>query len=119
MLKIRNILDQAQLFKRFDGIIWLSYGNQLTEKIRQALTNTCMEYELKLIFRKASTNETGKSPEFSDVFHMIDNSNKFRFFTSSFIKETVTKRLFSNGNSYHPPCIFKSIVFSESTRLPR
>ena len=33
MLKISNILNQAQLFKRFiDNIIWLSYGNALTEK---------------------------------------------------------------------------------------
>ena len=120
MLKISNILNQAQLFKRFiDDIIWLSYGNALTEKIEQALTNTCMEYELKLTFRKVSTNETGKSLEFLDVLHMIDNSNKFGFFTTSFIKETATKRLFLNGNSYHPLRIFKSIVFGESVRLRR
>ena len=50
---------------------------------------------------------------------MIDNSNKFGFFTTSFIKETATKRLFLNGNSYHPLCIFKSIVFSESVGLCR
>ena len=50
---------------------------------------------------------------------MIDNSNKFGFFTTSFIKETATKRLFLNGNSYHPLCIFKSIVFGESIRLRR
>ena len=38
MLKISNILNQAQLFKRFiDDIIWLSYGSQLTVKIEQAL----------------------------------------------------------------------------------
>ena len=62
MLKISNIINQAQLFKRFiDDIIWLSYGNALTEKLEQALTNTCMEYELKLTFRKVSTNETRKS----------------------------------------------------------
>ena len=50
---------------------------------------------------------------------MIDISNKFGFFTTSFIKETATKRLFLNGNSYHPLCIFKSIVFGESIRLRR
>ena len=66
-----------------------------------------------------STNETGKSLEFLDVLHMIDISNKFGFFTTSFIKETATKRLFLNGNSYHPLCIFKSIVFGESIRLRR
>ena len=93
-----------------DDIIWLSYDNELTEKIEQALTNTCMEYELKLTFRKVSTNETGKRLEFLDVLHMIDNSNKFGLFTTGFIKETATKRLFLNGNSYHPLCIFKSIV---------
>ena len=122
MLKISNILNQAQLFKRLiDDIIWLSYGNdnELTEKTEQALTNTCMEYELKLTFGKVSTNETGKSLEFLDVLHMIDNSNKFGFFTTSFIKETATKRLFLNGNLYHPLCIFKSIVFGESVRLRR
>ena len=86
------------------------------------LTNTCMEYELKLTFRKVSTNETGKSLEFLDVLHMIDNSNKFGFFATSFsfsflLLETTTKRLFLNGNSYHPVCIFKSIVFDESFRV--
>ena len=50
---------------------------------------------------------------------MIDNSNKFVFFTTSFIKETATKILFLNGNSYHPLCIFKSIVFGEFVRLCR
>ena len=120
MLKISNILNQAQPFKRFvDDIIWLLYGNALTEKIEQVLTNICMEYELKLTFRKVSTNETGKCLEFLDVIHMIDNSNKFGFFTTSFIKETATKRLFLNGNSNHPLCIFKSIVFGESVRLCR
>ena len=122
MLEISSIPNQAQLFKRFiDDIIWLSYGNELTEKIEQALTNTCREYELKLTFRKVSTNETGKSLEFLDVLYlyMIDNSNKFGFFTTSFIKETATKRLFLIGNSCHPLCIFKSIVSGESVRLRR
>ena len=63
-----------------DDIIWLSYDNESTEKIEQALTNTCMEYELKLTFRKVNTNETGKRLEFLDVLHMIDNSNKFGLF---------------------------------------
>ena len=53
-----------------------------------------MEYELKLTFIKVSTNKTGKSLEFLNVLHVIDNSNKFRFFTTSFIKETAAKRLF-------------------------
>ena len=120
MLKINNILNQAQLFKRFiDDIIWLSYGNELTEKIKHALKNTCTKYGLKLTLRKVSTNETGKSLEFLNVLHMIDNSNKFGFFTTGFIKETATKRLSLNGNSYHPLCIFKSIVFDESIRLCR
>ena len=120
MLKISNILNQAELFKRFiDDIIWLSYGDKFTEKIELALTNICMEYELKLTFRKDSTNETGKSLEFLDVLRMIDNSNKFGYFTTSFIKETATKRLFLNGNSYYPLCIFKSIVFGEFIRLRR
>ena len=81
MLKISNILNQAQLFKRFiDDIIWLSYGSELTEKIKQPLTNACMEYGLKLTFRKVSANDTGKNLEFLDVFHMIDNSNKIQIF---------------------------------------
>ena len=33
MLKISNILNQAQLLKKFfDDIIWLSYGNELALK---------------------------------------------------------------------------------------
>ena len=97
----------------------LSYGNGLTEKVEQTLTNTCMKYELKLAFRKVSTNEIGNSLKFLDVLRMIDNSNKFGFFTASFLNETATKRLFLNGNCYHPACIFKSIVFGESIRLRR
>ena len=72
----------------------MSYGNELTEKIKQALTNICMEYELKLTFRKVSTDEAGKSQEFLDAFHMIDNFNEFGFFTSSFIEETAAKDSF-------------------------
>ena len=92
MLKISNILNQAQFFKRFiDDIIWLSYGNDLTEKIKQALTNTCMEYGLKLTHRKVSTYETGKSREFLDVFHMINNSNKFGFLLLVLLKKQLPK----------------------------
>ena len=95
MLKISNILNQAQLLKKFfDDIIWLSYGNELTEKIEQALTNTCMEYELKLTFRIVSTNETGKSLEFLDVLHMIDNSNKFGFLQLVLLKKQLPKDCF-------------------------
>ena len=50
---------------------------------------------------------------------MIDNSNKFQFFTTGFIKETAAKRLFLNSNSYHPLCIFESSVFGKSIRLRR
>ena len=52
---------------------------------------------IKTSVGEISTNETGKSLEFLDVLHMIDNYNKFKFFTTSFIKETATKRLFFNG----------------------
>ena len=95
MLKISNILNQAQLFERFiDDIIWLSYGNELTEKIEQALRNTCMEYELKLTFRKVCTNKAEKSLEFLDVLHMIDNSNNFEFCTTSLLKKQLPKDCF-------------------------
>ena len=50
---------------------------------------------------------------------MIDNSNKSGFFTNSFTIKTAAKKLFLNGNSCHPLCIFKSIVFGESIRLRR
>ena len=83
-----------------------SYGSKLTEKIDQAITNTCMAYGLNLIFRKVSTNEPGKSLEFLNASPMVDNSNVFVFFTTSFIKETVTKRLFVNIISYHQLRVF-------------
>ena len=87
-----NILNQAQLFKRLiDDIIWMSYGNELTEKIEQAQTNTCMEYELKLTFRKVSTNETEKNQEFLHALHMFNNSNKFGFFTVVLSKKQLSK----------------------------
>ena len=78
-----------------------------------------MKVKNKKSFVMIGTTGKGKSLEFQDVLHMIDNSNKFGFFTASLIKETATKRLLLNGNSYHALCIFKSIVFGESIRLRR
>ena len=71
----------------------------------------CMKYGLKLTFRKVSTNETGKGLEFLGVLHMIDNSNKFVFFTTSFIEEAAIKRLFLNENCYHLYA-FSNLLFS-------
>ena len=94
LLKISNILNQSQFFKTYiDDIIWLSYGSELTDKIKQALTNACTEYGLKLTFRKVSTTETGQSLEFLGVLHVIGNSNKLRYFTTSFIKRNSFQKI--------------------------
>ena len=53
-----------------------------------------MENELKLTFRIVSTNETGKSLEFLDVLHMIDNSNKFGFLQLVLLKKQLPKDCF-------------------------
>ena len=41
------------------------------------------------------------------------------FFTKDFIGPTALNRSFLHCSSYHPPHIFKSIVFSEAIRIRR
>ena len=52
-----------------------------------------MEYELKLTFRKVSTNETGKSLEFLDVFHMTILTNS-DFLLLALLKKQLPKDCF-------------------------
>ena len=51
--------------------------------------------------------------------HVIDPTCSAGFYTTNFIKPTAIHRVFLNGSSYHPPSIFRSVVFSECIRLKR
>ena len=66
-----------------------------------------------------NTADSGSTLEFLDVEHKIDSSYSCGFFTKYFIKPTAANRLFLNSQSYHPPHVFKSIVYSEAVRMRR
>ena len=106
------------LFKRFiDDIIWLSYGVETTLEIKNCLLKTFQNIKSDLTFRMIKTADSGSTSELLDVEHNIDSSYSCGFFTKNFIKPTATNRLFFNGQSYHPPYVFKSIVYSEAIRM--
>ena len=65
------------------------------------------------------TANSGSTSEFLDVEHKIDSSYSCGFITKNFIKPTGTNRLLLNGQSYHPPHVFKSIAYSEAIRMRR
>ena len=110
ILPISDVLNKSILFKRFiDDIIWLSYGVETTLQIKNCLLKTFHDNNLDLTFRMINTADSGSTLEFLDVEH--------KFFTKNFIKPTATNRLFLYGQSYHPPHVFKSIVYSEAVRM--
>ena len=120
ILPISNDLNKSELFKRYiDDIIWISQTKTLTDDIEQTLSDTFNSAGLKLTFRRVSTLENNKTLEFLDVDHVIDPICSAGFYTTNFVKPTAVHRVFLNGSSYHPPSIFRSIVFSESIRLRR
>ena len=111
ILPISDVLNRSILFKRFiDDIIWLSYGVETTLEIKNCLLKSFQDNNLDLTFRMINTADSGSTLEFLDVEHKIDSSYSCGFFTKNFIKPTATNRLFLNGQSYHPPHVFKSIV---------
>ena len=119
ILPIHDILNKSILFKSFiDDIIWLSYGVETTLEIKNCLLETFQDNKLDLTFRMINTGDSGSTLEFLDVEHKIVSSYSCGFFTKSFIKPTATN-LFLNDQSYHPPHVFKSIVYSEAITMRR
>ena len=51
--------------------------------------------------------------------HVTQSDAPGGFITRDFVKPTALDRCFVNGKSFHPPHIFKSIVFGEAVRLRR
>ena len=120
ILPISDVLNKSIPFKRFiDDIIWLSYGVETTLQIKNCLLKTFQDNNLDLTFRMINTADSGSTLEFLDVEHKIDSSYSCGFFTKNFMKPTATNRLFLNGQSHHPPHVFKSIVYSEAVRMRR
>ena len=120
LLPIADILNQTVLFRRFiDDIIWISKSRQLTDIIQDTLTQIFAYNGLKLLFRRISTREDGDSLEFLDVNHIVCKNTRGGFYTKNYVKPTSVDRLFLNGMSHHPRSVFKSVVFSESTRMRR
>ena len=120
ILPISNILNESIIYKRYiDDIIWISQSEGITNNIQSALIKTFSENGLKLLFRRIDNQDPGKSLEFLDVNHCVDLDFPGSFYTTNFIKPTGLNRLFLNGGSYHPPYVFKGIIFCESIRLRR
>jgi len=97
----------------------LSFGLDVTTNIREALSQAFSENDLELSFRCVNNTELGTCLEFLDVEHKIDNSSVCGFYTRDFVKPTAVNHSFLNGRSFHPPDIFKSIVFCEAVHLRR
>ena len=65
-------------------------------------------YLNRLIFQKSDSKL-----EFFDVKHQIALIYLASFFTKDFIKTIATNRCTTNGNFFHLPYVFKSIIFNE------
>ena len=92
---------------------------ETTLEIKNCLLKTFQNNKLDLTFRMINTADSGSTLEFLDVEHKIDSSYSCGFFTKNFAKPSATNRLFLNGQSCHPPHVFKSIVYSEAIRMRR
>ena len=60
-----------------------------------------------------------KELELLDVNHTIVKKEKGWFYVKSFVKPTANNRVYTNGRSFHPRSIYKSIVLNELIRLRR
>ena len=120
ILPIAKTVNKSILFRRFiDDIIWFSRSKELTDEVQEQLSKTFNDNGLKLLFRRVSTQEQGKELEFLDVNHRVCNKAIGGFYTTDYMKPTARERVFLNGSSHHPRSVFRSIVFSESTRMRR
>ena len=120
ILPIADKLNESIIFKRYiDDVIWISETELLTNDIKASLADVFVSNGLKLTFRRISTNQPTSSLEFLDINHVIDTTCRGGFYTTDFKKPTAINRRFLHGLSHHPRWIFKSIIFSESTRLRR
>ena len=120
ILPIADKLKESIIFKRYiDDVIWISETELLTNDIQATLDDVFVSNRLKLTFRRISMNQPTSSLEFLDINHVIDTTCRGGFYTTDFKKPTAINRRFLHGLSHHPRWIFKSIIFSESTRLRR
>ena len=117
---IANVLNEAELFRRFiDDIIWISASEISNERIQQALTSAFENSGLELTLQQACTAEKTGEVEFLDVNHCVTIEDDFGFVTKDFVKPTVEGRQFKNGNSHHLQTTFKSILCGKAIRLRR
>ena len=117
-LRINN-LKNSLIYKRFiDDIIFICPINE-TKKIKNQLSNQFNTYGLTLNFKEISTQTEGAEIEFLDVLHKINKKEKKGFKTTNYIKPTATFAKFLNGNSYHPPHVFRGIILGEANRLKK
>ena len=116
--KVKN-LNFCYIYKRYiDDIIFLCPANK-TILIQNELNEIFNVHELNLQFKKVSTKVDGEELEFLDVLHKINNSEKNGFKTTNYTKPTAKSAKFLNGNSYHPPHVFRGIILSEANRLKK
>ena len=122
LLPFAKTINHSQIFKRFiDDIVWLSFGQNTTQTIKNAILTAFCANDLEISFRQIQTGslEQNTSMEFLDVDHVIDSTAVGGFYTKEFIKPTALNRTFLHGKSHHPISVFKSIVFGEAVRMRR
>jgi len=120
ILPIAETLNKAIIFKRFiDDITWIADGEEINNLIITTLTECFKNAQLELHFKTINTTQQGNKLEFLDVEHNISQVHTAGFYTQDYIKPTAVNRLFINGASFHPPHLFKAIVYGEATRLRR
>ena len=73
--------------------------------------------KLDLTFRMINNADSRSTLKFFDVEHKIISFYGYGVFTKNFKKPIATNRLFLNGQSYHPPHVFKSIVSLVAIRM--
>ena len=120
LLPFAKTINHSQIFKRFiDDIVWLSFGQNTTQTIKNAILTAFCENDLKISFCQIQTGplEQNTSMEFLDVDHVIDSTAVGGFYTKEFIKPTALNCTFLHGKSHYPISVFKSIVFSEAVRM--
>jgi len=76
ILPTGNLLNETIIFKHFiDDIIWLSYGENNTTHIKNALIEQFDVHGFSLLFNCVSTADTNCTSEFLDVQHVIKELN--------------------------------------------
>ena len=117
--QLPEISYKTEIFKRFiDDVIYITVDKSEND-IKQKLLQKFANYGLDLTFRDMDTTNENGQVEFLDVLHCCDSKAPRKFIVTDFVKQTAINTNFLNGNSFHPPHIFKGTIVGEGKRLRR